>query len=49
MKELTMNEMEQVNGGIAPLIAIPAGYLLRKYGKTLVIGAVGIVAGWFSD
>tara|TARA_B110000503_G_scaffold132734_1_gene209017 strand:- start:776 stop:925 length:150 start_codon:yes stop_codon:yes gene_type:complete len=49
MRELTMHEMEEVNGGIPLALAIPAAYLLRKYGGTLMLGALGFAAGWFSE
>ncbi len=49
MRELTLNEMEEVSGGIPLALAIPAAYLLRKYGGTLMWGALGAAAGWFSE
>jgi hypothetical protein len=49
MRELNVNEIEQVNGGIPLFIAIPAAYAVRKYGGRMVAGAIGAVLGWMSE
>ena len=49
MRELNVNEIEQVNGGMPIIVAMAAAYVLRKYGgKMLALGA-GLVLGWLSE
>ncbi|MBR8845602.1 MULTISPECIES: hypothetical protein [Pseudoalteromonas] len=49
MRELTVAETAQTNGGIPIFIALPAGYIARRYGRRIVGGAIGAVAGWLSE
>ncbi|MBL4942288.1 MAG: hypothetical protein JKY81_11575 [Colwellia sp.] len=49
MKTLTMNEVQEVNGGVPLIIVIPAAYLARKYGGKALAGAAGAFLGWLSE
>lgn len=57
MRELNVNEIEEVNGGnpvIAAIVAIQVGKLLVKAAKSkkvqaVVASAIGGVVGWFSE
>ena len=49
MRELNVNEIQQVNGGLPIVVAIPAAYIARKYGaKAIAFGAAAIIA-WFAE
>jgi hypothetical protein len=47
MRELNVNEIGQVNGGLIP--ALVAGYVVRKYGARIVTGSLGALLGWLSE
>jgi hypothetical protein len=47
MRELNVNEIGQVNGGLIP--ALVAGYVVRKYGSRIVTGSLGALLGWLSE
>ncbi len=49
MRELTLNETQEVSGGIPLLIAIPAAYVARRYGGKMLAGAAGAFLGWLSE
>lgn len=44
-----MHNIEKVNGGLPLIIAIPAGYALRKYGARAAWGALGAAAAWYLE
>ena len=49
MKELNSNELQSVNGGLPLVVAIPAAFLIRKYGTKAAVAAAGVVVGWLSE
>ncbi|MCF6457646.1 hypothetical protein [Pseudoalteromonas sp. MMG024] len=57
MRELNSNEMQEVNGGnpvVVAIVAVKVGQQAIKLAKnkqvqTAVAGAIGAVAGWFSE
>jgi len=49
MRELTLNETQQVSGGIPIFIAMPAAYMARRYGGRMLAGAAGALLGWMSE
>lgn len=53
MKELTMNEVQEVNGGIVPLMYFGyqvAQYAVIRYGARQLAGyAVGAATAWFAE
>jgi hypothetical protein len=49
MKNLNVNEIQEVSGGIAPIIWFAGGVILRKQGANLLGGAIGGVIGWASE
>tara|TARA_B100001059_G_C17833185_1_gene586088 strand:- start:4710 stop:4901 length:192 start_codon:yes stop_codon:yes gene_type:complete len=49
MRELNVNEIQQVNGGLPIVVAIPSAYIAREYGaKAIAFGAAAIIA-WFAE
>ena len=46
MRALSMNEMEEVNGGIAPLVAAALWAGARYVGGAAVSGFAGAAGGW---
>lgn len=49
MKELSIEQSEQVSGGLPIAVALPLAYAIRTYGKTALVTAGGIIAGWLSE
>ena len=47
MRELNVNELEQVNGGLVP--ALVGGFLIRKYGARAAGFAAGALIAWFAE
>ena len=48
MRELNVNEIEEVNGG-HPMLVIAAMYVGRKFGAKAAGFAIGALTAWFAE
>ncbi len=49
MRELNVNEIQEVNGGLAPIIWFAGGFIARRFGSKIIGGAIGGAIGWLSE
>jgi len=49
MRELNVNEIQEVNGGLAPIVWFAGGFIARRFGSKIIGGAIGGAIGWLSE